>query len=98
MRHSRGYPVHTSAFAAAKAVRDGAKKHERTIFWAVFDQKRAFLEGEPGVREICVNGAAAHLIKPLDLVIICSYVQVPEEECHGWEGIRIFLDERNEIR
>lgn len=56
------------------------------------------IEGEPGSREICVNGAAAHLIKPLDLVIICSYVQVPEEECHGWEGIRIFLDERNEIR
>jgi hypothetical protein len=32
---------------AVKA-RDGAKKHPRTIFWAVFDQKRAFLEGEPG--------------------------------------------------
>ena len=38
---------------AVKA-RDGAKKHERTIFWAVFDQKRAFLEGEPG--------AGSHLI------------------------------------
>ena len=33
---------------AAKTVRDGARKHERTIFWAVFDQKGAFLEGEPG--------------------------------------------------
>lgn len=33
---------------AAKAVRDGAKKHDRTIFWAVFNQKGAFLEGEPG--------------------------------------------------
>ncbi|MCH8827972.1 MAG: hypothetical protein IID45_00180 [Planctomycetes bacterium] len=32
----------------AKTVRDGAKNHERTILWAVFDQKRAFLEGEPG--------------------------------------------------
>ncbi len=32
---------------AVKA-RDGAKSHPRTIFWAVFDQKRAFLEGEPG--------------------------------------------------
>lgn len=34
--------------SAAKAVRDGAKKHDRTVFWAVFDQKGAFLEGEPG--------------------------------------------------
>ena len=56
------------------------------------------IEGEPGSREICVNGAAAHLIKPADLVIICSYVQVPEDECGGWEGIRVFVDEHNEIR
>ena len=28
--------------------RDGAKNHERTIYWAVFDQKRAFVEGGPG--------------------------------------------------
>ncbi len=32
---------------AVKA-RDGAKTHQRTIFWAVFDQKRAFLEGDAG--------------------------------------------------
>jgi hypothetical protein len=32
----------------ATEIRDGAKNHARTIFWAVFDQKRAFLEGEPG--------------------------------------------------
>ena len=29
-------------------VRDNVKGFERTIFWAVFDQKRAFLEGEVG--------------------------------------------------
>lgn len=32
---------------AVKA-RDGAKTHARTIFYAVFDQKRAFLEGDFG--------------------------------------------------
>jgi len=32
----------------ADKARDGAKHHPRTIFWAVFDQKRKFLEGEPG--------------------------------------------------
>ncbi len=32
----------------ATKTRDGAKTHARTIFWAVFDQKRAFVEGEPG--------------------------------------------------
>lgn len=34
--------------SAAETVRKGAKTHDRTIFWAVFDQKRNFLEGEPG--------------------------------------------------
>jgi hypothetical protein len=34
--------------SAAETIRDGARRHARTIFWAVFDQKRAFLEGEPG--------------------------------------------------
>lgn len=32
----------------ADVIRDGAKKHQRTIYWAVFDQKRAFVEGAPG--------------------------------------------------
>ena len=38
----------------ATKVRDNVKNFERTIFWAVFDQKRAFLEGEigPGVKMV----------------------------------------------
>jgi hypothetical protein len=38
----------------AVRIRDGAKSHARTIFWAVFDQKRAFLEGDvgPGARGV----------------------------------------------
>ena len=56
------------------------------------------IEGEPGSGEICVNGAAAHLVKPGDRVILCSYVQVDDAECRGWEGIRIFVDERNRPR
>lgn len=32
----------------AEKFRDGAKRHKLTVFYAVFDQKRAFLEGGPG--------------------------------------------------
>jgi hypothetical protein len=32
----------------AETMRDNVKKFPRTIYWAVFDQKRAFLAGEPG--------------------------------------------------
>ncbi len=56
------------------------------------------IAGERGGREICVNGAAAHLVKPHDLVIICSYVQVDDAECPTWQGVRVFVDEANRIR
>ena len=56
------------------------------------------IEGEAGTGEICVNGAAAHLVKPGDLVILCSYVQVEDHEARGWDAIRVFVDERNRPR
>jgi len=36
-------------------------------------------------------------VKPHDLVIICSYVQVEEERCRDHEGIRVFVDHRNRV-
>ncbi len=36
--------------------------------------------GAAGSRGVCINGAAAHLVKPGDLVIIMSYVVVDETE------------------
>ena len=56
------------------------------------------IEGERGSGEICVNGAAAHLIKPHDLVIICSYVQVEDAETRDWQATRVFVDGRNRPR
>jgi aspartate 1-decarboxylase len=56
------------------------------------------IEGEPGSGEICVNGAAAHRIKPHDVVIICSYVQLDDAECRGWQATRVFVDAANRIR
>ena len=56
------------------------------------------IEGEAGSGEICINGAAAHRVKPGDELIIASYVQVDAAEAHGWQAIRVFVDERNRIR
>jgi hypothetical protein len=39
----------------ATKCRDGAKNHERTIYWAVYDQKRAFVEGGVGNGEKMVH-------------------------------------------
>lgn len=42
----------------ATTVRDNVKKHPRTIFWAVFDQKGGFLEGAPGPGQNTIPVAA----------------------------------------
>ncbi len=34
--------------ADAEKVRDAVKRHQRVVFWAVFNQKRTFVEGGPG--------------------------------------------------
>lgn len=56
------------------------------------------IPGEPGSGEICVNGAAAHLVKPHDVLIIASYVQADDAECRDWHARRVFVDARNRIR
>ena len=53
------------------------------------------IAGEPGCGEICINGAAAHLVKPHDIVIIASYVQVEDDDAWGWQAKRVFVDFRN---
>lgn len=50
----------------AAAIRDGAAKHQRTLFWAVFDQNRAFLEGGPGPgRELIPHDTLEHIERKL---------------------------------
>ena len=49
-----------------------------------------------GSREICINGAAAHLVQPGDVVIILSYVEV-EEEFVGAHAPRIVLVDSENI-
>ncbi|WP_432561904.1 aspartate 1-decarboxylase [Kineococcus sp. SYSU DK003] len=36
--------------------------------------------GPAGTGQICINGAAAHLVSPGDLVIVMSYVDLDEDE------------------
>jgi aspartate 1-decarboxylase len=56
------------------------------------------IEGERGSGEICINGAAAHLMKPGDTVIIASFVGVDNAEAPGWKAKRVFVDGQNKIR
>lgn len=75
--------------------------YEKVDIWDCTNGSRLstyIIEGERGSGEICINGAAAHLIKPGDLVIIASFVQVDEADVPNWTARRIFVDEQNQIR
>jgi aspartate 1-decarboxylase len=54
--------------------------------------------GEAGSGEICINGAAAHLVKPRDLVIIVAYAEYEDEEIPGHKPRVVLVDEQNRIR
>lgn len=75
--------------------------YERVDIWDCTNGARLStyaIPGEPGSGEICINGAAAHLVKPGDLVIIASFAQMDDQEARGFEARRVFVDERNRIR
>ncbi|MCL2848420.1 MAG: aspartate 1-decarboxylase [Micrococcales bacterium] len=53
--------------------------------------------GEPGSGTVCINGAAAHLVHPGDLVIIMSYVLVDTAELSGYAPQVVHVDADNRI-
>ncbi|MBL7481659.1 aspartate 1-decarboxylase [Legionella bononiensis] len=56
------------------------------------------ITGEKGSTDICVNGAAAHLVTPGDLVIIASFTQVLEEDCAALVPTVVFVDQFNRLK
>ena len=50
-----------------------------------------------GSGEICVNGAAAHLVHPGDLIIIVTYEGVPNEAVENHHPTIVHVDARNRM-
>jgi aspartate 1-decarboxylase len=55
------------------------------------------IEGEKNSGEICINGAAAHLVNPEDLVIIVSYCDINHDDLKTHKPIVVHVNEKNEI-
>ena len=51
--------------------------------------------GQAGSGTICINGAAAHLVSPGDLVIIASYAEYSAEELGNHAPRLILVDRSN---
>lgn len=56
------------------------------------------IPGERGSGEICINGAAARLVQPGDLVIICAYLQLDAEKARSFSPKVVLLDEENKVK
>ncbi len=56
------------------------------------------IEGKRGSNEICVNGAAAHLAREGDCLIIASFSMYDESECAEHKPTLVYVDENNDIR
>ncbi|MCE0761392.1 MULTISPECIES: aspartate 1-decarboxylase [Pseudonocardia] len=55
------------------------------------------IPGERGSGVIGINGAAAHLVHPGDLVILIAYGQLDEAELLTYSPRVVFVDEHNRI-
>lgn len=56
------------------------------------------IKGERGSGEICVNGAAAHLVHQNDIVIIIAYQHMTDAEAQEAAPRRVFVDASNRIK
>jgi aspartate 1-decarboxylase len=55
------------------------------------------LEGPRGSGAICVNGAAAHLNKPGDIVILATFADMSPEEARVYRPTVVRVDAKNRI-
>ncbi|MFC0108115.1 aspartate 1-decarboxylase [Kibdelosporangium aridum] len=55
------------------------------------------IEGPAGAGTIGVNGAAARLVSPGDLVIVIAYAQVHVDNARSFHPSVVFVDQRNAI-
>jgi aspartate 1-decarboxylase len=55
------------------------------------------IEGERGKGDVCLNGAAARLVQPGDVVIIIAYGLLDDSERENFEPKVILMDEDNKI-
>jgi aspartate 1-decarboxylase len=78
----------------------GIVENEAVHIWNVTRGTRLetyALTGRPGSGDICVNGAAAHLVKPGDLVIIACFFNLHEQHVAGYKPKVVFVDSNNKM-
>lgn len=55
------------------------------------------IKGQRGSGIVCINGAAAHLNKPGDVVILSTFAELEESEIAGFKPNVVLVDAQNRI-
>ena len=74
--------------------------YEKVAVWDVTNGSRLetyAIEGERGSGVICLNGAAARLVAPKDVIIIASFVNMDNEAALRHEPKLVFVDAKNRM-
>lgn len=74
--------------------------YEAVAVWNVTNGNRFetyAIDGERGSGVICINGAAARMVSPRDLVIIASFVDMENSEALRHEPKLVFVDDNNRM-
>ena len=78
----------------------GMLEFEEVHVWNVTRGSRCttyMLRGEDGSGQVCVNGAAAHLNKPGDTIILASFGELEENEARTHTPTVVRVDPANRI-
>ena len=78
----------------------GILQHEEVHIWNITQGTRLAtyaLEGPRGSGVICVNGAAAHHMKPGDLAIIAAFGDMSDQEAKLHKPKVVLVDKKNRI-
>ena len=78
----------------------GLKEYEKIQILDITNGSRIetyIIKGKRDTGEVCINGAAAHLIHKGDLVIIVSFCQVSYQESHNHKPKIAIVDGNNKV-
>lgn len=78
----------------------GIREYEQIQIYNIKNGKRFTtyaIMAEEGSGTISVNGAAAHLADPGDLLIICAYVGLSQNELASFKPQLVYVNEKNQM-
>jgi aspartate 1-decarboxylase len=79
----------------------GILEWEEVHIWDVTNGARLAtyaIAGPRGSGVIGINGAAAHLIHPGDIVILATFVELDDAEAREHQPTAVFVDEHNRVK